>query len=171
MVPEEDITIAITRLNVILFSSFTLLVIVGVNLSFSLGKKFFIKPISEGLNIIKSPNPGSTLRTRIPEIDDLIDYLALRNRELAEKARQGNLSFDTLNNFLERTRELSPAERRVFKLYVEGLTAREIAAKLYLSINTIKTHSKNIYMKLEVNSREEIMLYVNLLKEIGKEII
>ena len=83
---------------------------------------------------------------------------------------QENLSFTTLNEFLERTRELTPAERDVFKLYGEGYTAQEIAAILYLSINTIKTHSKHIYSKLEVTSREEIILYSNLLNEIGKEI-
>ncbi len=170
MVPEEDIMLSVTRLNVILFSSIMLLVILGGILSFSLGNRFFIKPISEGLDMIKSPNLGSAPRTRIPEIDDLIDYLALRNRELAEKARQENLSFDTLNEFLERTGELTQAEREVFKLYGEGFTAREIAAKLYLSINTIKTHSKHIYMKLAVTSREEIILYITLLREIGKEI-
>lgn len=170
MVPEEDMMASVTRLNVILFSSLTILVILGVILSFGLSNRFFIKPISQGFDIIKSTNLGAAPRTRIPEIDDLIDYLALRNRELAEKARQENLSFTTLNEFLERTRELTPAERDVFKLYGEGYTAQEIAAILYLSINTIKTHSKHIYSKLEVTSREEIILYSNLLNEIGKEI-
>ena len=113
---------SVTRLNVILFSSLTILVILGVILSFGLSNRFFIKPISQGLDIIKSTNLGAAPRTRIPEIDDLIDFLALRNRELAEKARQENLSFATLNEFLERTRELTPAERDVFKLYGEGYT-------------------------------------------------
>ena len=120
--------------------------------------------------MIKYTDLGSAPRTRIPEIDNLIDYLALRNRELAEKARHENLSFSTLDKFLDRSRELTPAEREVFKLYSEGYTANQIAAKLCLSINTIKTHSKRIYSKLEVSSREEIILYVALLKEIGKEI-
>lgn len=170
MVPEEDIMHAVTRLNVILFSSLTLLVIIGVILSFNLGNRFFIEPISKGLNMIKYTDLRSAPRTRIPEIDNLIDYLALRNRELAEKARHENLSFSTLDKFLDRSRELTPAEREVFKLYSEGYTANQIAAKLCLSINTIKTHSKRIYSKLEVSSREEIILYVALLKEIGKEI-
>lgn len=170
MVPEADILVSVTRLNIILFSSLTLLVIIGVIVSFNLGNRLFIKPISQGFNIIKSSDLDAAPKVKVPEIDALIDHLALRNRELAERARQENLSLDTLNRFLEKTRELTPAEREVFKLYGEGLTAKEIAARLYLSINTIKTHSKRIYSKLEVSSREEIILYTTLLREMGKEI-
>ena len=49
-------------------------------------------------------------------------------------------------------------------------TAKEIASILCLSINTIKTHNKRIYAKLNVNSREELLLYINMLKEAGKEL-
>jgi len=47
--------------------------------------------------------------------------------------------------------------------------AKEIAEILCLSINTIKTHNKRIYMKLNVASRRELLLYVEMLKEAGKE--
>ncbi|HHW98320.1 MAG TPA: helix-turn-helix transcriptional regulator, partial [Firmicutes bacterium] len=60
---------------------------------------------------------------------------------------------------------LSPAEKAVFDLYVEGYKAKEIAAILCLSINTIKTHNRRIYMKLNVSSRKELMVYVNMMKE------
>ena len=46
--------------------------------------------------------------------------------------------------FLNNIDTLSPAERVVFDLYMEGCTGKEIAEKLYLSINTIKTHQENI---------------------------
>lgn len=170
MVPEKDLMASVTRLNLIRFFSLMLLVIAGVLISFNLSNRFLVKPLSRGLAMIKSPELGAVSRTRIPEIDNLIDYLALHDQELAEKARRENLSFDTLDRFLERMAELTPAERAVFKYYGEGCTAQEIAAKLHLSINTIKTHSKHIYMKLEITSRKEIALYVTLLQEIGIEI-
>ncbi|WP_081424819.1 helix-turn-helix domain-containing protein [Syntrophomonas wolfei] len=68
---------------------------------------------------------------------------------------------------MENTKNFSPSEHSVFELYVKGHTAKEIADILCLSINTIKTHNKRIYMKLNVSSREELLLYVNMLKEIG----
>ena len=129
-----------------------------------------MKPITEGLDNIKTADLSAASKTKIPEINDLIDFLAQHSQELYEKARQENLSLAMLDEFVENTKELSPAERSVFDLYAEGHTAKEIAETLYLSINTIKTHTRHIYTKLDVTSREEILLYVNLLKEIGKEI-
>ncbi|MGI5881240.1 MAG: response regulator transcription factor [Syntrophomonadaceae bacterium] len=169
LVPEEDIVNSITRLNLILISLLMILVIVGIILSLVLSSRF-LKPITEGLDIIKSTDLSEVPRTRIAEIDDLIDYLAAHNEDLYEKARQENLSITILDQFLENTRELSPAERAVFDLYVKGHTAKEIAEILCLSINTIKTHNKRIYMKLNVASREELLLYISLLNEMGTEI-
>ena len=51
------------------------------------------------------------------------------------------------------TGELSPAEQRVLQLLMTRLTQREIAAELYVSLNTVKTHARVIYRKLGVSSR------------------
>jgi DNA-binding CsgD family transcriptional regulator len=64
--------------------------------------------------------------------------------------------------FLENIKTLSPAERAVFDLYVEGHSPREAADILCLSINTIKTHNKRIYQKLKVSSRDELNLLISL---------
>ena len=48
---------------------------------------------------------------------------------------------------------LSARELEVLSLLAEGLTNQEIAAKLHLSLNTVKVHCSNIYGKLGVNSR------------------
>lgn len=169
MIPDKDVVISVARLNLLLFSLLTLLVVLGILASFVLSRRF-LKPISKGFDIIKSTDLSTAPRTRIPEIDDLIDFLTTHNEELYEKAKQEDLSLSILDEFLENTKKLSPAERSVFNLYVKGHTAKEIAEILYLSINTIKTHNKRIYMKLNVSSRDELLVYINMLKEVGKEI-
>ena len=50
---------------------------------------------------------------------------------------------------------LSDREIEILQLIAEGLTNQEIAAQLYLSLNTVKVHTRNIYGKLEVNSRTQ----------------
>jgi DNA-binding CsgD family transcriptional regulator len=50
---------------------------------------------------------------------------------------------------------LSPSERAVLRLLPSGLSQREIGGTLFLSVNTVKTHCRNIYTKLHAQSREE----------------
>jgi LuxR family maltose regulon positive regulatory protein len=50
---------------------------------------------------------------------------------------------------------LSDREFEVLHLLVQGRTYQEIAETLYISVNTVKTHLKNIYGKLGVANRRE----------------
>ena len=50
---------------------------------------------------------------------------------------------------------LSPQELRVLRLLVAGLSNAAVAQELIVSTNTVKTHVKSIYRKLNVNSRQE----------------
>jgi len=48
---------------------------------------------------------------------------------------------------------LSARELEVLALIAEGLTNPEIAARLYLSVNTLRAHTTHIYQKLDVHNR------------------
>jgi LuxR family maltose regulon positive regulatory protein len=50
---------------------------------------------------------------------------------------------------------LSRRELEVLPLIAEGLSNQEIAARLYLSLHTVKAHARSIYAKLGVNSRTQ----------------
>jgi LuxR family maltose regulon positive regulatory protein len=50
---------------------------------------------------------------------------------------------------------LSERELEVLGLIAEGLTNREIASRLFLALNTVKAHTRNIYGKLDVHSRTQ----------------
>jgi len=50
---------------------------------------------------------------------------------------------------------LSARELEVLDLIAAGLTNQEIAARLYLSLHTVKSHARNIYAKLGVGSRTQ----------------
>jgi LuxR family maltose regulon positive regulatory protein len=50
---------------------------------------------------------------------------------------------------------LSEREIEILQLVAEGLTNPEIAARLYLSLNTVKVHTRNIFGKLNVHSRTQ----------------
>lgn len=58
--------------------------------------------------------------------------------------------------------QLSKAEQQVAILLKDGLSNTKISEELKLSINTVKSHIKNIYLKLDVKDR---FSFVNLLNK------
>ena len=52
---------------------------------------------------------------------------------------------------------MTQAERRVLELLVRGLSNREIAAELHLSVNTIQTHLAHAYEKLGIRNRSQLL--------------
>jgi two-component system, NarL family, response regulator LiaR len=59
---------------------------------------------------------------------------------------------------------ISKRELEVLQLISEGLSNQEIADRLFVSLNTIKTHSSNLFMKLDVKRRTQA---IQKAKEIG----
>ena len=50
---------------------------------------------------------------------------------------------------------LSRRELEVLQLMAEGLSNQEISARLFVSLNTIKTHTSNLFEKMEVKRRTQ----------------
>ncbi len=50
---------------------------------------------------------------------------------------------------------LSGRELEVLQLMADGLSNQEIAARLFVSLNTIKTHTSNLFLKMEVERRTQ----------------
>ena len=56
---------------------------------------------------------------------------------------------------------LTPAQRRVFSLFMQGLMEKEVAAQLEISIHTVHAHAKAIYKTLSVSTRGELFAMAN----------
>ncbi|MFM7856757.1 MAG: response regulator transcription factor, partial [Flammeovirgaceae bacterium] len=50
---------------------------------------------------------------------------------------------------------ISKREHEVLELMARGMSNQEIADRLFVSLNTIKTHSSNLFLKLEVSRRTQ----------------
>lgn len=67
---------------------------------------------------------------------------------------------------------LSKREVEVLELLVKGMSYKQIAAKSFVSIDTVRSHIKNIYIKLHVNSATEAVskaLRYKLVRNDGEE--
>ncbi len=63
-------------------------------------------------------------------------------------------------SFPDSAEALTEREKEVATLLLKGRTYKLIAAELYLSENTVKTHVKNIYSKLNIKTKSELFNYI-----------
>lgn len=70
----------------------------------------------------------------------------------------------------EEGQELSEREREIVVCVVKGLTNRQIAEQLFLSVHTVITHRRNITNKLQIHSTSGLTIYaiVNKLVEVNE---
>jgi LuxR family maltose regulon positive regulatory protein len=73
----------------------------------------------------------------------LLEAFRAENRSPAEKQEQASALIEPL----------SEREREVLRLLAAGLSNSELAARLFLSVGTVKRHVHNIFLKLEVTNR------------------
>ena len=71
-------------------------------------------------------------------------------------------------SFVEKAKTLSSVERRILQYYIDGHETVDIPDLAFISIHTVKKHNRSIYQKLEVSSRDELMLYIELLRCCGR---
>lgn len=68
-------------------------------------------------------------------------------------------------HFLSQLSTLTPAEKNVYALYVSGCTSRQVMDQLNITENTLKYHNRNIYGKLGVSSRKEMLTIAHSLTD------
>ncbi len=77
-----------------------------------------------------------------------------------KKLVQSEKTFAPDENILEKF-GLTQREQEVLKLLIAGKTYKEIAAQLFISLPTVKTHVSNIYSKANVRNRLELSNLIN----------
>ena len=122
-----------------------------------------------------SPPLIETLRTMadLPETRFILYCDTITDELLAERC-EGHLSaeesdkevIDLISALLtaeegerEVVGELTPRERDIVIGVVKGMTNKEIADKLFISINTVTTHRRNIVKKLDIHSASGLTVY------------
>ena len=53
--------------------------------------------------------------------------------------------------------DLTRRQEQILRMVFEGNSNQEIAEKMHISANTVKTHLRHIYEKLHVSNRQEIL--------------
>ncbi len=165
-----------------------LILAIAVSAFFS---RHYLKPVNKALESIKNTPHDEREATPYLEIQDLFDFLATKDKEHGEEVRRlhheksvaelhsdrtetalAHLTAERLPKvnqedfemFLQCLHTLTTKEREIFDLYLDGKKAKEIMEIANINQNTLKYHNRNIYSKLGVSSRKQLMEYAVLMK-------
>jgi DNA-binding NarL/FixJ family response regulator len=100
--------------------------------------------VDEIMEATRRLGEGETLLSQ----EELIALLRLAGQS-REEEREARASIE----------QITPREKEVLQALAEGLTNKEIAAKLHVSVDTERTHMMNILNKLGVHSRLQALLF------------
>ena len=89
----------------------------------------------------------------IEEMQTLVQPLAAEE----EPAREEEKSLEEIVELWSATVGLSSREKEVFRELLLDKKRKEIAEALCISENTVKTHTSNVFSKLEVSARSELI--------------
>lgn len=64
---------------------------------------------------------------------------------------------ERIEHFMIGLKQLTPTEREIYDAYITRLTTKEVMTKLNIKESTLKYHNRNIYGKLGVSSRKELL--------------
>lgn len=84
------------------------------------------------------------------------------------------ISPERIELFMEGIEKLTPTEREIYEAYIARVTTKEIMANMNIKESTLKYHNRNIYGKLGVSTRKELLevhKHVKSVKTILNEII
>ena len=101
---------------------------------------------------IANPHNSNRVLLKDRSIAQLHAQIVLKKLNEKEGFQQENRTTDS-NRELER---LSDREQEIYRLLQQGKTRKEIASELGITVNTVRTHTKNIYRKTGAHAQSEL---------------
>ena len=93
------------------------------------------------------------------QVEDILFVPAIRTLE--QKVRKADITakISGMINNADGREQISEREKEIIICLVQGMSNKEVAAKLYISVNTVITHRRNIARKLQIHSLAGLTIY------------
>ncbi|QCK15178.1 response regulator transcription factor [Mangrovivirga cuniculi] len=84
-----------------------------------------------------------------------LDYSSLMDHKIRRIIRQEEFRLSHIKHF----QKLTPREKEIIELVIEGLSNKEIGEMLFISRCTVEQHRKNINRKLSIRNAMQLYSY------------
>ena len=169
LIPQDSYAAYIADVQHTWIIAALIMLLVLLTLSFFLARRF-VRPITDSLKRFQQEEMlEQDISSGISEVDELAEFLnaRARNQRLEHGELPPNIA-ELFDQFVERKSLLTEAERNILRYYIDGHEIAEIPELAFISMSTVRKHNRNIYEKLGVASRDELMLYIDLLRRCGR---
>lgn len=168
LMPDTNYQSYTAQRRLTVFTLFMILLLILIVVSAFLSRRY-VQPITQRIQAIQSGNINCDTSTGLSELDELLQFLQTQKQNISmDKNELPEGIQEMFDNFIERTKNLTDAERNILGYYINGYQIAEIPELAYISMSTVRKHNRSIYEKLEVSSRDELMLYIDLLRRCGR---
>lgn len=86
-----------------------------------------------------------------------VSTLSAASKDKAAGGEDTAVDHSKIKQFTEGVLELTQTEKAIFDAYIARTTTKEVMMALHIKENTLKFHNKNLYQKLGVSSRKELL--------------
>ncbi len=166
MLPENSFNRAAGIERVGWTLGFLAFLLIAITLSHYLSKRF-VSPIVGAIERIQKDSATEEQHSGIEEIDKLMQFVRDKMQLQGEGSLPPNIEV-LFRTFTARVETLTTTERTILQYYIDGYDINQIAETAFISVNTVKKHNTNINRKLEVSTREELLLYIDLYRRCGR---
>ncbi len=119
-----------------------------------------LSSLNSDSSVLKSLEAGAAGYVHKPELSDVVETarIVLSGGAVISPT----IALRVLHSFRHRRKtdtpeSLTPREVEVLELLVEGYSTADAAKRLFISVHTLRIHVKNIYRKLSVRNKVELM--------------
>ncbi|MCQ4635201.1 LuxR C-terminal-related transcriptional regulator [Anaerovorax odorimutans] len=131
------------------------------NIRYSMGSRVAYGEILYGsINLWRSKKHGDFTDEEVYILGVINEHLACRFHNKFPNGIKRNNENDYTDTLVH-LYGLTPRESEVVELIYEGLPIRTIGEKLFISENTVKKHTHNIFRKMNISNRSQLMKIVH----------
>lgn len=119
---------------------------------------------------ITNSTASSEEEKRSCESYDTAEAVTISEENISEaKSHNNSEIISQCEYFSSQLYTLTPTERTIYHYYLNGMSTKEILSEMNIKENTLKYHNKNIYSKLGVSSRKQLLEIATALEKNNKE--